>query len=457
METTGGRALRGPGATSARRRATSRCRPGTPLVQLDAAGRARGRRPGERLIAVRRRLRVPDAPVERALANLESLRRLVLGFDVEPAETRRAGRRVRDGSPASDAGETSTGDRREDEILVIFARPGLALPAPARQPTRTDGSEEQAPLSAGEYFLTYLRDVDVPWHGPARDVPRQAARAVAHYGVDEPRADARAARRALLDLQGRSAPGAADRRDDRDPGPAPGAHAGRAGEPTRRSPPSSTGSIAATERRHPSLVRRGARGALPALRPAALRARARQRAYADAEARPGALAREPGPARARRADRRARGVPAAAVRARWRAASRRETPSDAPPDDRGADAALLPDPRRSRTSGPGDVGAAAGAAAEYEHEGRRIHLIATHLVEARELDERFPGRSAGCAASSTPFPPTDDVVLDLYVWSDGSARRRRDGARRLCARCSTRSASRARSGAWWSPSRGPRP
>ena len=62
------------------------------------------------------------------------------------------------------------------------------------------------------------------------------------------------------------------------------------------------------------------------------------------------------------------------------------------------------------------------AAAEYDHEGRRIHLLTTFAAYA-ELDR--------AAEAMVPLvadvPVDDDVVLDLYVWRPGPhARRRRD-------------------------------
>ena len=150
--------------------------PGTPLVQLDAekaeAGPAHGRIAFSSAVACR-----PAQPREQALANLEAMRRLVLGFDADPAETATlAVEYVRL------AREWAGDERRrlEDEILGIFAD----LAALCRRQASPEEDDELGPTSAGEYFLSYLRTLDAE----AGPLPQRflecLKRAVAHYGLE---------------------------------------------------------------------------------------------------------------------------------------------------------------------------------------------------------------------------------------------------------------------------------
>ena len=53
----------------------------------------------------------------------------------------------------------------------------------------------------------------------------------------------------------------------------------------------------------------------------------------------------------------------------------------------------------------------------YEYEGKRIHLVATHV-----LGEKLPSAMAALKPHIESIPPGDDVVVDFYVWQRGALR-----------------------------------
>ncbi len=383
--------------------------PGTPLVHLDPEAE-REEATGERLVLSDAAL-ASDAPVE-ALRNLESLRRMVLGFDVEPAEARRLteayGRLAREDATSVDR------DRREDEILLVFGDVASLFRRRAAADEDGAGSEEQGALSTGEYFLTYLRDVDVRGRGLPAAFLDKLQRAVAHYGVTslEPSPDLRDAlfwiwkARQRAEQQIPAMIAILDQRLAR--------VLARAGEPDLPFVASLDRLIAATERRHPSLAD-VAREVRYRVFDQPLYERARQRAYADAE-RHLALLRE-NPGRPQRAEligalvacpQPLFGLLAGRFEAETRTMRR-----------------LMIEVltrryyriRALENVRTWDVRGWAGAAAEYEHEGRRIHLIATHLVETHVLDRRFPVAIRRLRGLVDAVPADCDVILDFYVWS----------------------------------------
>jgi acetyl/propionyl-CoA carboxylase alpha subunit/acetyl-CoA carboxylase carboxyltransferase component len=109
---------------------------------------------------------------------LETLRQLVMGFDVEPGDAKRL---TADWMRLVERGKDDAELRRaEDELLALFADvQGLF------EPRRVDDDpEEQEWLSAQEYVLTYLRTLDAERGNlPAWFVER-LRRALRHHGVD---------------------------------------------------------------------------------------------------------------------------------------------------------------------------------------------------------------------------------------------------------------------------------
>ncbi len=150
--------------------------PGTALVQLDAAA-AEGAVDASRIAFSSGAPGAPASPREQALANLEAMRRLVLGFDTDPADIKGlAADYVR---LAEDGPGDAQRRRLEDEILGIFAD----LASLCRRQTSPEEDEELGPTSAGEYFLTYLRTLDATTGRLPRRLREGLERALSHYGV----------------------------------------------------------------------------------------------------------------------------------------------------------------------------------------------------------------------------------------------------------------------------------
>jgi acetyl/propionyl-CoA carboxylase alpha subunit/acetyl-CoA carboxylase carboxyltransferase component len=112
-------------------------------------------------------------PADEHRAALETLRRLILGYDVEPGDARRL---VADWSRGGgDAGLR----RAENELLALFADVhGLFEPRPI-----DDDPEGQEWLSAQEYVLTYLRTLDAERGELPEWFVERLRRALAHHGV----------------------------------------------------------------------------------------------------------------------------------------------------------------------------------------------------------------------------------------------------------------------------------
>jgi acetyl-CoA carboxylase carboxyltransferase component/biotin carboxyl carrier protein len=146
---------------------------GAPLLVLDPPsfsdrGVRRGRpQAGERVsfehLAPRRLGRVDDA--ERLRAGLEEVRRLVLGYDVDPEAARHAAE--------STAGAGLETWRLEEEILRTYVDLGFLF-------RRRSGTGRH---SSEEYLFTYLRDLDARGAGLPADFLDRLRRGLAHYGV----------------------------------------------------------------------------------------------------------------------------------------------------------------------------------------------------------------------------------------------------------------------------------
>ena len=83
------------------------------------------------------------------------------------------------------------------------------------------------------------------------------------------------------------------------------------------------------------------------------------------------------------------------------------------------------------------------ASAEYDHEGKHIHVFTTH-AEYNQL----PDAARALFPMIAEVPRDHDIVIDFYfsILAGWAIRRLRS---RKSARCSTRPASRAPSGASW--------
>lgn len=151
--------------------------PGTALLQIDTKPAETGPAAGRIAFSSGSGGPGPSTAREQALSNLESIRRLLLGFDADPAETKAfAPEYVRLAREWPGGGERR---RLEDEILEIFAD----LASLCRRQAPPEEAEGLGPTSAGEYFLTYLRKVDAEASGLPRRFLEGLQRAVGHYGV----------------------------------------------------------------------------------------------------------------------------------------------------------------------------------------------------------------------------------------------------------------------------------
>ncbi|MBV1855555.1 ATP-binding protein [Catellatospora tritici] len=115
-----------------------------------------------------------DARIARGIADLRSL---LLGYDVDPRDERRA---------LSDylAGRAESGRRpveAEVELLQVFADLSeLSRNRPAGEETKADTRVH----SPREYFHTYLQSLDVDRAGLSETFRQRLGRVLAHYGVD---------------------------------------------------------------------------------------------------------------------------------------------------------------------------------------------------------------------------------------------------------------------------------
>ena len=164
--------------------------PGTPLVQLDPETAGEERKTTKR-IAFPKAAAAPADDTSHALVTLDEIRRLVLGFDVDPTDARRLAREYAEAAPAL-AGD-GAGAGAEERILRAFAD----VSALFRRQTSVEDPEAEGTVSTGEYLLTYLRTFDTQTPDLPNRFLERLGRAVAHYGVEGTKKGA-ALREALL-------------------------------------------------------------------------------------------------------------------------------------------------------------------------------------------------------------------------------------------------------------------
>jgi acetyl/propionyl-CoA carboxylase alpha subunit/acetyl-CoA carboxylase carboxyltransferase component len=107
---------------------------------------------------------------------LEGLRQLMLGFDVDP---KHAARLLAEWNPDDASADNAEITRCEDEILNIFVDICSLF---RRQPDVNQGSSGEEP-SAEAYLFSYLRMLDTCGEGLPPSFVRALRRVVAHYGV----------------------------------------------------------------------------------------------------------------------------------------------------------------------------------------------------------------------------------------------------------------------------------
>ena len=116
-----------------------------------------------------------DDPLFAVRSNLEDLRRLMLGFDVDPAQVSRS---LSEWSRNCPVGNQEI-ERAENEILNIFVDICSLF---HRQPQLDDPSGGERP-SAEAYLFTYLRLIDTRGEGLPPAFVEALQRALTHYGI----------------------------------------------------------------------------------------------------------------------------------------------------------------------------------------------------------------------------------------------------------------------------------
>ncbi len=174
---------------------------GAPLVRLEAAERAReatgprakfdgesrpqptsgGRSRARAVVAAVRAFGAAFSPREDADASttLDDLRGLMLGSDIDAVDTVRlveAYTRICAALPTDDPALA----QREDELLTIFTDVSMLF----RRQGLGEEARDPLNLSASQYFLTYLRQLDARGAGLPTAFVDALRRALAHFGSD---------------------------------------------------------------------------------------------------------------------------------------------------------------------------------------------------------------------------------------------------------------------------------
>ena len=149
---------------------------GAPLLQIDPVA-------GEATVSLQQRVtlgasnipRVSIDPLSAARSNLEEIRRLMLGFDVDPAQATR--------SLSESSRNCPTGNEEiqhaENEVLSIFVDICSLF---HRQPQLDDPVGGERPSSEA-YLFTYLRLIDTRGEGLPATFVEALQRALTHYGI----------------------------------------------------------------------------------------------------------------------------------------------------------------------------------------------------------------------------------------------------------------------------------
>ena len=379
---------------------------GTPLLLLDAAESGEPVASGERVqFTVLDHVTLEgETPRQRCHRNLADLLHLMLGFDVDPSETKQLlaehAEMCRD-LPVDD----DELRRGEDEILTVFAD----LNALFRRQPASDDPDGSDLLHAEEYLFTYLRGLDEGAKRLPASFLDRLRLALAHYGVDnlEPSPQLEASLLRIFKSHERSEQQSAvivrllERRLGNVEALRPHADAALRALLDRL--------LAVTHGRFPVLSEI-AREVRYRYFDQPLFEQVRSRVYADMDEHLGYLARYP-----------------AAVDRTERIAALVNCPQPLVSvlADRFADAdaamrelmleVLTRRYYRIRQLDTMDcqaLGDQSCVAAEYSFEGARVHVLATHAEYAALAD------AAGRFCSRLQeLPPEHDIVMDFYVWS----------------------------------------
>ncbi|MQY06299.1 D-alanine--D-alanine ligase [Actinomadura sp. RB68] len=154
---------------------------GAPLLRLEPLGDGAG---DEDAAAGAVELDLPAAPArvparERAARGLEELRSLLLGFDTDPHDERRA----LDDYLAARAAAAAEGHRpAADELALVDVFADLAE---LSRDTGAEGADGGHVHSAREHFHTYLQSLDVERAGLPEEFRAKLAKVLGHYGVTD--------------------------------------------------------------------------------------------------------------------------------------------------------------------------------------------------------------------------------------------------------------------------------
>jgi len=156
---------------------------GAPLVRIDPLGEGPGAAPVSSIWLGGSPEREPAGESERYLAALDELRRLVLGFDVAPADASAAGSALRDLGPRV-ANHDEAILSAEESLLRAFADVH-GLFSRARRSPAEDPAPARPPL---EELWRYLHDPEERGVGLSARFVLALGRALGHYGLslDEP-------------------------------------------------------------------------------------------------------------------------------------------------------------------------------------------------------------------------------------------------------------------------------
>ncbi len=152
---------------------------GAPLVQIEPASGDDTAASGERVVFGESLAtdKNSEATPSRCRQNLEELRQLMLGFDVDPAQSARL---ITEWSQLCEVAEAREETRRvEEEILNIFVDICSLF---HRQPEVNGPTSGEAP-TAEAYLFSYLRTIETRGEGLPPAFVEALRRVLAHYGV----------------------------------------------------------------------------------------------------------------------------------------------------------------------------------------------------------------------------------------------------------------------------------
>ena len=151
--------------------------PGTPLLQIDPTAPELASEGAERVILGSSLIseHAKAAPLPHCRRGLRELRQLMLGFDLEPKNTAKVMADWIRSCPA----ESESLNQEEDEILSIFADVCLLF---QHQPQLDDAVGGEGP-SSETYLFSYLRNLESHGEGLPTAFAESLLRALAHYGI----------------------------------------------------------------------------------------------------------------------------------------------------------------------------------------------------------------------------------------------------------------------------------